>query len=63
MNISFELMRNEMVKNTLEKNPPDILIETPRYFCEIYDFYKAEELIEMGRKAALKSLNDYKDNQ
>lgn len=61
MNVSFELMRNEMVKHILEKYPPDILIETPRYSCEIYDFYKADELIEMGRKAALKGLNDYKD--
>ncbi|SDG65004.1 patatin-like phospholipase family protein [Psychroflexus sediminis] len=63
MNVSFEIMRNEMVKYTLEKHPPDILIETPRYSCEIYDFYKADELIEMGRKAALKALNDYKDDQ
>lgn len=61
MNVSFEVMRNEMVKHMLEKYPPDILIETPRYSCKIYDFYKADELIEMGRKAALKALKDYKD--
>lgn len=62
MNVSFEIMRNEMVKHTLENNPPDILIETPRYCCDIYDFYKADELIEMGRKAAMKSISDYEDN-
>ena len=48
MNASFELMRNEMVKFSLRNNPPDILIETSRDICNIYDFYKADELIEMG---------------
>lgn len=63
MNISFEIMRNEMVTYTLENNPPDILIEIPRSRCDIYDFYKADELIEMGRKAAIRSYNDYKEKE
>jgi len=61
MNVSFELMRNEMVKFSLKNNPPDILIETSRYSCNIYDFYKADELIEMGRKATIMCINNYKD--
>lgn len=51
-------MRNEMVKLSLENNPPDILIETPNEVCNIYDFYKAEELIEIGREATIKSLKE-----
>lgn len=62
MNVSFEIMRNEMVKYTLENNPADILIETSRSSCDIYDFYKADELMEMGREAAKKSINDYKND-
>lgn len=58
MNNSFEIMRNEMVKLSLENNPPDILIETPNEVCNIYDFYKAEELIEIGREATIKSLKE-----
>lgn len=61
MNVSFELMRNEMVKSSLKNNPPDMLIEISRYSCNIYDFYKAVELIEMGRKATKLSINNYKD--
>ena len=61
MNVSFELMRNEMVKSSLKNNPPDMLIEISRYSCNIYDFYKADELIEMGRKATKLSINNYKD--
>src|SRR5210317_1043301 len=56
MNVSFEVMRDEMVKFSLERNPPDILIETSRYICNIYDFYKGHELIEMGHKATKESL-------
>lgn len=58
LNISFELMRDEMVQLSLKNNPPDILIETSRYSCDMYDFYKAEELIEMGREATRISLKE-----
>ncbi|WP_242156987.1 patatin-like phospholipase family protein [Aestuariivivens sediminis] len=56
MNVSFELMRNEMDKISLKNTPPDILIETSRDRCKIYDFYKAEELIALGRKATVMAL-------
>jgi NTE family protein len=61
MNNSFEIMRDELVKLSLEINPPDILIETPRDICNIYDFYKADELIEMGQEATVMSINHYKN--
>jgi len=61
MNDSFELMRDELVKLSLTINPPDILIETPRDICSIYDFYKADKLIELGQKATIQSLKDFKD--
>ena len=61
MNDSFEIMRDELVKLSLKNNPPDILIETPRDICSIYDFYKADELIEMGQKATAQSMKDYKN--
>lgn len=61
MNVSFELMRDEMVKHSLENNPPDILIETSRHSCNIYDFYKADELIKLGSEATKLSLKKYKD--
>jgi NTE family protein len=54
MNTSFDLMRDKMVKHTLEHNPPDILIEISRHSCNIYDFYKADELIKIGKMATKK---------
>lgn len=60
MNVSYELMRDQMVKYALENNAPDILIETSREICSIYDFYKADELIEMGQQATQKRIKKYK---
>jgi len=61
MNDSLEIMRDELVKFSLEIYPPDILIETPRDMCRMFDFYKAKELIEVGQKATIKSLDDNKN--
>ncbi len=61
MSTSFELMRNELVKYSLRVNPPDILIETSRDSCNIYDFYKADELIKIGHKATMLSIKNYTD--
>lgn len=61
MSKSFELMMNEKVKTTLSNYPPDILIEVSRESCNIYDFYKGDQLIEMGRKATIESIKNYKD--
>lgn len=59
MNHSYEMMRDQLVKLYLEINPPDILIETSREFCGIYDFYKAKDLIDYGREVTAKSIKKY----
>lgn len=59
MNNSYEMMRDQLVKLYLEINPPDVLIEISRSISSIYDFYKAEELIENGQLAAELSLNSF----
>jgi NTE family protein len=43
---------------TIENGNPDILIETSRDLCGTYDFYKAREVIESGRLAARKVLDN-----
>ncbi|MEE4114736.1 MAG: patatin-like phospholipase family protein [Marinilabiliaceae bacterium] len=54
--ISSMIYHNAQVN--LEKHSPDILIEVSRHSCGTYDFFKADELIEFGRMAAIKALND-----
>lgn len=56
------LMLSQISKLTLEMNPPDILIEISRQSCGTFDFYKAKELIELGKEVTLESIRKY-DNQ
>ncbi|MGA1977442.1 MAG: patatin-like phospholipase family protein [Bacteroidales bacterium] len=48
---TISLMLSQISMLTLEINPPDILIEVSRNSCGVFDFYKASELIELGKKA------------
>ena len=52
-------MTDHISRLSIEKYPPDILIEVSHDACGTYDFYKAEELVEIGRYAAAKSINEY----
>ncbi len=46
---------------SINNGKPDILINVSRDACGTYDFYKAKELIEIGRQAAKKALDNSKD--
>jgi len=54
--VTTSLMLLQIAKLTLELNPPDLLIEISRQSCGIFDFYKATELIELGRKETIKAV-------
>lgn len=45
---------------TLQNYQPDVLINISRHACGNFNFYKAEEMIEVGKKAAIISLKKYK---
>jgi len=59
INKTISLLTYQVAKMTIEKYPPDILINVSRDSCTIFDFYKAEELVEIGRHAAVISLEEY----
>lgn len=50
------LMTHRIAMQNMEKNPPDILIRTSRHACTTFDFYMADQLVEMGRAAARDAL-------
>ena len=60
MNKTVSLLTYQISTMTIEKYSPDILIQISRESCDIFDFYKAEELVEIGRHAAKKSIEEYK---
>ena len=49
----------KLAQLTIEKGAPDILINISRDTCGTYDFYKAEELVEIGRISAQKCLDEF----
>ncbi len=59
INKTLALLTYQVAKMTIEKYPPDILINVSRDTCSTFDFYKAEELVEIGRHAAVISLEEY----
>ena len=54
------LMLSQISKLTLEMNPPDIFIEVSRNACGTFDFYKASELVELGKEITNENLERYK---
>jgi NTE family protein len=56
---TISLMTHRMSQVALENNSPDILIQVSHDSCNMYDFFKAEELVEIGRQAAIESLKDF----
>lgn len=53
------LMIYHNTQSAIEKHSPDIMVKVSREACSTYDFYKAGELIKIGRHAAKKSIMEY----
>lgn len=53
---SIDVMQNSIARFMLAAYSPDILIEIPKDCCNIYEFDRAAELIEIGRIQAEKSV-------
>ena len=56
---TLSLMISQISKLTLDIYPPDILIQISRHTCNMFDFHKAIELIEIGRETTRESLSLY----
>jgi NTE family protein len=63
INRTLSFMTYHITQMTLERYSPDILVNVSRHSCGTFDFYKAEEMIEIGRHAAVKSLAGYKERK
>lgn len=55
---SVILGQNKIAGTYIEKYKPDVLVETSVNIASIFDFDKSEELIEAGRKACRKALDE-----
>jgi NTE family protein len=59
INQSFEVMQTSLAQYKIAGYPPDILINVPRRVCRFFEFYKAPELILLGRQIARETLDKY----
>ncbi len=59
INQSFDVMQNSLAQYKIAGYPPDILINVPKRVCRFFEFYKAPELIALGRQIASDSLEHY----
>ncbi len=56
---SINIMQNKISKFKLASYSPDLVIEIPKYCCNIFDFDKAGKMIEIGRKSAENELKKF----
>ena len=54
---TISLMTNHMAQMSMKYYSPDVLIEVSRDACSTFDFFKAGEILEMGRSATIEAMN------
>jgi NTE family protein len=55
LNTSYDFTQDRLTELMIHYHQPDVLIEIPRNSCNIFEFYRAKEMIELGKKAYLKA--------
>ncbi|MCO4291675.1 patatin-like phospholipase family protein [Solitalea sp. MAHUQ-68] len=59
LNRSFELIQDRLSQLMLETHKPDLLINVSRNSCGSFEFYRAAELIEVGKLSFNLAYSDY----
>ena len=59
MTQAMDLMQANLSRLRLAAYQPDLLIEVPRNVSTVYEFYRARELIELGRERTEKMLAEW----
>lgn len=57
---SLDLMQENLTSFRLAADRPDLVIEIPRNASAVYEFYRASELIELGRERAERALKAWR---
>jgi NTE family protein len=58
MNRTIDIAQAALARHTLAAYPPDVLVEVPRTACRSLEFYRAAEVIDIGRELAASVLDD-----
>jgi NTE family protein len=63
LNRSFDTMQSTVAKLKLAAYAPDVVVEVPRNACGMLDFFRAEEMIALGRQLAEDALGHINDRE
>lgn len=59
MALSLDAMQARIARLQLAMDLPDVLVRVPHDACLFYEFWRARELIDLGREAAEQALQDF----
>jgi len=59
INMTISSMTHTIAQNTLRQYSPDLLIQVSGESCGTFDFFRAEEMVEMGRHAAATAIEKF----
>lgn len=57
VNLSLETVEAVLTRHRLAACPPDLLVEIPADACGAHEFHRVDELIQLGRAAAVQALD------
>jgi NTE family protein len=58
---SFETMQNAIASMKLASYRPDVVVEIPRSACLAYEFYRADEMVEVGYQYTEQAMGSHND--
>ncbi len=61
--LSFEAMQASLTQYKIAGYPPDLVIDVPKRLCRFFEFYRAPELIELGRQVASDTLDRFEHSR
>ena len=56
---SFDMMQNKISRHAIQKHRPDIVLSISKTACSTFDFYRADEMIELGKRTFNEELRKY----
>lgn len=59
LNRSYDMMQNKITNLMIEKFPPDLLVNISKHASSTFDFFKAAEIIQLGKDTFNKALSEY----
>lgn len=60
---SVQLMQHRLTTYALSRTPPDVLIQISKECATVFEFYRAEELIQYGRAVCGEALDRFEESQ